>query len=220
MKRYIRSDISNILEEDYPTLARIASDPNTRPHTLRQLLNYSNIGSYEIKKAIAKNPNATEDILRQLANHEYWGVQEAVATNPNAPIDVVLDTLKSGYDAKIYSQVLKRDPLEPELIDFFIHNARSSVRSLMAYRPELSLEMRQALCSDPDWEVRTDVALSQYTPEEMLRELATDSDLFVRHGVAENYNTPMDVLEILAQDEKTSVRRAAKHMIQWHKDAN
>ena len=48
--------------------------------------------SWEVREAVAHNPNLEEKILEELAGHWSWMVREAVAKNPSTPAETLKKT--------------------------------------------------------------------------------------------------------------------------------
>ena len=46
-------------------------------------------GDWRVRKAVARNANATQDILQKLAEDGGWSVRKAVAENANATQDIL-----------------------------------------------------------------------------------------------------------------------------------
>ena len=86
MKRYILADIVDISDDGYLSRINVASDPNTRPDTLRKL---SDDSRYEIRAEVGFNPNTPTDILTKLAEDDSEDVRVCVAQNPHTPEDIL-----------------------------------------------------------------------------------------------------------------------------------
>lgn len=82
MKRYIQADIIDVSDEDYIFRIDLASNPSTRPDTLRKL---SKDQKWVIRAEVGCNPNTPEDILSMLAEDPCADVRVCVAQNKNTP---------------------------------------------------------------------------------------------------------------------------------------
>ena len=90
MKRYIRSAISNILDEPESVQEEIARE-TSNVEDLRTLLDARPMDSYNYTLCadIARNPSADIDILMSLIDHPARYVRAAVASNPNTTVDML-----------------------------------------------------------------------------------------------------------------------------------
>jgi len=95
MKRYIKSAVKDIGDEDYDTQSNIALDKNTPPEDLERLYNLD--GNLRLMPDFAHNPNCPPEILEEIAlktpvsNSGYnISIFDGLATNPNTPTSALL----------------------------------------------------------------------------------------------------------------------------------
>ena len=187
MKRYIKSAIVPLSEEDLSTKRQISRESD--PEILEQLF-YDNINSddwetkYFVCLGLAQNPNTPREILMQLASN--WRtdsrILQAMALNPAADIEIL--------------QKLKTYKL-------------LSINSAIAQNPNVTEELLFELANYPmhPWDPKDDysmmlchIASNPKTPPELLAQLATNEDPYVRSWVARNPHTPLDTLKLLLKD--------------------
>ena len=103
MKRYISADIVYPEDESYTTRVHIASDPNTRPETLRKL---SINKDWVVRSEVAFNPNTPVEVLSKLVDDPSEDVRVCVAQNPNTP-EEALRKLSTDKDWLTRQEALK-----------------------------------------------------------------------------------------------------------------
>ena len=118
MKRYIKSDISDISDEDVDTRKEAAISSRSRISTLRRL---SDDPSWEVREYLAHNKNLPEDLVIKLASDEAPVVREAIAEHPNLPRDLLLkfsdDFLPLIRLSVLYNPNVTKDIVEKALTD-------------------------------------------------------------------------------------------------------
>lgn len=189
MKRYIKSTVRTLSEEDLPTKRELAHDPNTTPEVLEQLY-YDNKSSldwetrYYICLELAANPNTPMDVLEQLSDgikvdHR---IRREVAANPSTSVDILQKLVRgSGYD--VCRAVAENPNVSEKLL--------RKIASLVPCEHDKDM-YSMMLCA---------VAENLKTPTDILEKLSQNPDHYVRAMVAANPNTPDEVLEELLQDE-------------------
>lgn len=88
MKRYIKSAISDILNEGWEIRQELAKDPSTSPRDLAYL---ATDPSQYTRQKVAHNPSTPADTLRKLAQDPYPAVRFWVDRNPAKPKDLVIN---------------------------------------------------------------------------------------------------------------------------------
>ena len=195
MKRYIKSAIRTLSEEDLPTKRELAHDPNTDPEVLERLF-YDNKSSldwetkYYVCLELAKNPNTPIDILEQLSNGRLtydYRIRRGVAENPSTPV-TILQNLIRGSDYDVSRAVAKNPNVTPDIlrrIASFVTPAHNKDSYFMM------------LCA---------VAENDKTPTDVLTKLSHSEDAYVRAHVAKNPNTPLETLRELTSDDSYYVQ--------------
>ena len=90
MKRYIKSVVSNILDEDLDTRREIAKDTHTSLDVLRTLMSDSD---YQVRHKVASNPNTTPDMLDVLVFDSSSWVRQSAAFQYKDKYTIPVDTL-------------------------------------------------------------------------------------------------------------------------------
>ena len=105
MKRYIKSTVVDLLDEDYDTLRDIALDPDTDHDTLMQLANTTGVAW-----DVVKNPNLSEDILSdKFAHFNDYYVNFTHGDHKLGSFESIVNWLSSSneitmeYDTIVYS---------------------------------------------------------------------------------------------------------------------
>ena len=127
-------------------------------------------------------------------------VLAAAGSNPECP-PVTL----AAAAGVVSESLLTEHPNCPlALLAAFANSDRAYVRAHAARAERLPCRAARRLMSDPDEEVRSDLAVwTSYS--DLLTELAEDHELLVRSGVATNPHTPASVLAGLARRDKGNV---------------
>ena len=81
MKRYVKSAVMSISDEDPNTKYDLAGEPD--PDILRTL---SEDSDDWVVGRVALNPNTPRQLLTKLSNHHNWGVRYGIAQNTATPI--------------------------------------------------------------------------------------------------------------------------------------
>lgn len=137
MKRYIKSAIGSLSDEDLDARKEVARSGVSEQYT-DQLISDSN---QYVRVEVAKNPNTSPELLTKLANDRSNKVKIAVAGNPNTPPEVLCkirnnmgdfygegqsyyanDSLGLGFDRRYIEALLKNNstPIEyrKKIIDY------------------------------------------------------------------------------------------------------
>lgn len=128
-------------------------------------------------------------------------LQRLAARHPALPLALLcwLDTLQP--DGVIHEQLLerlKKDDLEPDIVERFAHSPKWEERAALACNPHLLLKWLRVLVTDEDWWVRASVAENPKAVPLMLAELAKDQKhVVIREQVAAHPHTPPDILRAL-----------------------
>ena len=103
-----------------------------------------------------------------------------------------------------------RDPdANPRTVRRLAGSEHPGVRTIVAQRHDLPLDVAEDLAADPEQRVRRSLAHNPDAPEQLLRELAGSDSATERWWVAENPSLPQDVLRLLAYDPSEAVRYRA-----------
>lgn len=143
MKRYIRSDTTDLHDENWDSKFDIAQNPNTSSRVLARLA--TDPDNY-VRYTVAVNPNTPVDILRKFVEQNDLFAMAGVANNLNTPIDLLRTLAHSDY--------------EP-------------VRIAVAENPNVPLDCLYILSEDlaADWEIVHAVAANDKTTPDILRNI-------------------------------------------------
>lgn len=195
MKRYIKSAVKSVSDENLEDQRSFINDPNTSPDMLRQLFEGRNASywreDYYICLDLAKSPNTPIDILKQLSDREFdSNIRRCVAENPSTPADILVDMYNDGVVVMDVMYAIAGNPNTPsDLLD----TLSMKHTSLEAFKSDFD-RLRAYVASNPN------------TAPDTLDYLAYDDSPYVRWTVAANPNTPIDALKRLLEDDNVSVQ--------------
>lgn len=190
MKRYIKSAIKNISDEDFNTQRHVASDPATRVETLRGM---ADTNDYFMNLDLASNPSTPWDILDKFTDFRHYSshIRAAVASNPSATKEMLYKLMKPG-DPIVYKAIAE-NPITPlDLLEEITHKQSfefsdfSPAQAAVARNPNATRSMLVYLAGSKNYDVRAWVARNPNTPDSVLRQLAQDERWDVRDSVTRN----------------------------------
>ena len=187
MKRYIKSAILPVSNEDI-----------------------------DARMDIALNPNTPVDVLNELADDKDSDVRLCVVVNPSTPKDTIdkllfVDKNIGFSELRFLEKVALCMETPPDILAKLSQYADDSVRFAVAKNPHTPIIALNALANDDNPAIRWTVADNVSTPADTLILLAGDMyNVSVRAAVAENLNTPIDTLKTLLNDPDGVVRSMAK----------
>ena len=231
MKRYIKSVITSIQDEDPETLKEIA-ETTTDPAILSEIL-YSD--DYTATIIALSNPNLSISDMYAHADAD-WDYRAALAENPNLPDDLIQklfnDTDSDVYDRLLWNpklsdtevqqlltkvsddytrQITLFDDTKPIILDRLgKYSTDSATLRNIARNPNISSEILDRLSKSNDINVRCTVATNDNLSQETIQYMMTDSSPYVRECLAANPNISTEDLRVLAHDESARVRRRAE----------
>ena len=216
MKRYIKADITDLLEEPEYLQEEFACDPDTRPRVLDELSR----SKYTIVRIhVAANPSTPADILARMANDEDETVKIYVGTNPNTPLDVIMDIYANGSKKVIdyvgdFLEDLAWDSEDKDILSALSHCISATVRMSVARNEDTPGEALIELSKDDSARVVLEAVCNPSMPVDYIREMAKSDDYILRYGAAYNKSTPIDVVEMLADDPNDDVKRTAMRSLE------
>ena len=242
MKRYIRAEVINLLDEDYTLrseLARsscstrelaalandeydsvrlyVAGNPFTSEDTLLKLAVDPEI---EIRKTIACRMHLTmpvAEVLLDPSNYEVESdrvsVAECIADNEYISPQILQYTWDSCPVWDVRASTARNQNVTPELTRELIMDDHFQIRMLAAHNPNTDESVLNILADDPDWEVVCEVASSPNVTPEILDKLADHPQLWVKAKVIQNRKTPIEALQRLADDPNGYVASEAKNRL-------
>ena len=207
----------------------LASNPNTPPHVLEYLLNnweycddkYDN----ELCRRLAENRNTPVNTLEKLSQSISYQVLKAVSRNPSSPLNILenfaqRDLLKKKkiliYDCVDSSEseerflyyYLSHNPrLTPEILGILANDISPDVRINLISHQNITTEIQTKLANDESPQVRKAVAGYRKSPITILELLTADESPDVRQALAKNLKTSSSILETLALDISPNVRK-------------
>jgi hypothetical protein len=210
-------------------LQGVASWVDNFPHIL-ELLAKDN--KWEIRLAVAKNPNTPASILEDLARDCYWEIRIAVSQNPSTPASILEDLARDWYweikmavaqnpntsarileqlsrDDDAYEQGVAGNPNTPEkILQQLAQDTSCYVRSSVARNPNIPVRILEQLAQDNTWHVRWFIAGNPNTPIRILQQLAKDKNNIIRRKVVKHPKIAVSVLERLSRANNWQIRRA------------
>lgn len=223
MKRYVKADTFDILEEDDDFIRRVLQDPDVRPRTLDRLADSND--AY-IREWVASLLKTSPDTLAKLADDPNVVVKRAVAIHPDTPEDVLIK-LAHDEDYNVREKLLSRrnlsTPVMLALLDVPDAGWTHSIHRDLTHSIDFDFQFGEIpdpevvikLAQDPDKDVREWVAGwgdNMKLPREVFDILVNDKDKNVRRRMLDSVepeHIPEDVRIKLAGDPETYVRRAA-----------
>ena len=181
----------------------VAQNPNTPASILEELARRSD---REIRMALAQNPSTPASILEELARDWHWEIKMAVAHNPNTSARILEQLRREDYT---YEQGVARNPNTPEkILEQLAQDNSCYVRSSVARNPNIPVRILEQLAQDNTWHVRWSIAANPNTPVRILKQLAKDTNNIIRRKVVKHPKIPVSVLEALSRANNWRIRRA------------
>lgn len=206
MKRYIKADIADILDEDLDLKVDLARKTSTRPATLAQLANASEV---VVREAVACNPNTPISTLKLLAADPAINVRDCVVRQAHQRINFpkdILDILAADSSLHIrdYTWYVLYNVYNEDITD--VINGLEDTAMFCARRVDTEPRLLTKLASHPGRYVRYLVAKNPTTPSDTLTQLASGSDRDVKHAVADNPNASEEALLKLMDSKNRNIR--------------
>ena len=233
MKRYIRSAVTNPVDEDWDVQRVIARDPDTTPRVLEML---SNSSDNETLVQVSVHPNTPIDILRKFATGNKLFLQRSMANCQHTPPEV-LTLLINVKDSYVWSKLASNPNTPTEVLSALHYEQPEDIafRYVDEYladnenTPEDVLIDIAANCdpnaarivaesANSETAIRTIyerfnesasileyVAKNPHTPEDIIEELATSNYYFVRCAIADRTDVSPELLARLAEDPTSDV---------------
>lgn len=194
MKRYIRTDIVDLGDENEDIKRDMAKDPETQPRALSRL---AQDRSRSVRYEAAGNRNMDLSTRQALVDDSDSGVSY-VAIHYGDWDPAYLDQLVHGPNGRKYEQaVAQHKDTSAKTLSWLADKCFSSDINSDQYKYH-------------NMYIIHGVASNRNTPPETLAKLATSPEYETRMRVANNDNTPSDVLWKLAKDRNSrQVRRIA-----------
>jgi predicted DNA-binding WGR domain protein len=193
-----------------PSLQSILSLPSLPPAFFERSANTS---IYEVQKAIANHPQATQIALENLAQSSYPDVVELAQLHVNLASEIT-----EGWQENVIAR-LKALDLNPKrksvlelaalgiIPDFLLDSLALDLRVAIAKQPETAPQTLALLAEDYHENVRKVIAANLNTPTDVLEKLVGDRTVEVRVALAKNPTTPASALIQLADDVYEKVRK-------------
>ena len=150
MKRYIRSAVRDIHEEDEHIKQDIALSPRTDINTLMQLA--EDYDEY-VREDVARRPNLPIEVQEKLADDELFCVRRALACNPNISIEI-MEKLADEDNWQVPSAVAFNDNAPEYILRKLVNKAPLA----LAISPVTPIHMLEELTRHEDPDVREEAA--------------------------------------------------------------
>lgn len=205
----LNSILSDLANAPDPEIRRVAaSSCFTPPETLLLL---ARDPSVLVRRALAKNPEATGDILTVLSKRKDRETANAIPDHPNCSPALAVKVLLRDYNVRLSGESIA----VPDILEAFekaqhdVESQQFLMSSFVLCHPKCSPELLTSYALVPSSvDVQASIAINPSCPPALLAELATSQDLAVRENVATNPSCPPEVLEHLARDKNVEVRRS------------
>ena len=203
MKRYIRSAIMDIGDEDKDIRKDIAKSSTNNADILEQL---SRDPDRKVREQVAKNPNTPPEILERLSKDKSYLVCKGVAGNKSTSPDLLrkMSDVKYspfspyGWEADVWPTLFK-NPNTP--LDCRINICRESgyaladAKEVVARSRKTPPELLDVIYECSGGGVLNILASNPKTPIETLRKLYSDEYCYCNEELAKNPSTPVDILQ-------------------------
>ena len=147
MKRYIRSAVVNVADEDEDIKKELASSSDTSLEDLYNLIDASGDFSF-IPQYAASNPSIPIENLYELSNSDKVYVRRGVALNPNTPLDI-LDHLSHDEDAGVRTYIATRKDIPSWLCTRLSNDSALTVRIQAIKNPEINENVLWSIINSP-----------------------------------------------------------------------
>ncbi|WP_275040682.1 hypothetical protein [Prochlorococcus marinus] len=155
--------------------------------------------NWEVRQAIALNPQTPSDVIEQLRDDDDSDVQEAVL-NRQLPVDW------RQLDEAEKIEKLQEENVGPDILKAFAKSSNWRIRAAVASNENTPEDVLKQLAKDDDSDVQ-EAALNAVAYRELpkeWRELDDDEKL----DKLKEDNVPTNILEILAQSSNWEIRKA------------
>ena len=210
-KRYVANDRSTspVLlqdlahDEDWEVRWAVAGNPNTPPDILDMLADDSRMGI-----SLVYNKNTRQDTLQRLlpwlGDHPALAAIERLDASRLSPTE----RLMKQWAGPPYNKIL-RDDTPGHVLSELYDGQNGIIRDAVIKHPNTPPDILRKAATSKDFTIRASVGGNRHTPTDVLADLARDSSRAVRWRVAENPSTPVEVLDKLAGGKSDRVRKAA-----------
>lgn len=209
MKRYIKSAIRNVGDEDEYTQMEIAWDSHTKGRQLDELVHSPH---YDVQLAALENPNVNIQHLIAAANSSDPAFRAMAALNPSTPSDV-LEMLSWDWSDQVICNVAGNPSTPADVLIRLLDHEDYMVRQKIGANPGITKDVMIEILDRWDSSSVSGLANNPNAPSEFLSELAKNSWDSIRCAVANNPNTDTETLKLLATDSYSSVKDAAEKQL-------
>ena len=124
MKKYVKSAVTSLLDEDISVQKELARSSDTDVKILRELSNSSNTW---VRYFVAKNNNTPIDILDKLSKDSESAVRVGVAANSSTTTDI-LNRLAHDSDIQVRDALVNN----PHVTEDMLENHQNDIESIKA----------------------------------------------------------------------------------------
>jgi hypothetical protein len=150
---------------------------------------------WEVRQAVAANPNTSVSALERLASDDDGDVAAAALANPTLPAAARLRALShEDYEVRAAAVRNPATPLSAVRERVASGEEDSDVLAAVFARPDLDLPTLEVLARHRDYEVRARVANHPMAPPALLLRLAADDDSDVQAALLRRLELPREVL--------------------------
>lgn len=183
-------------EYDHNVLEAVADSAPYLPHLLEQLATDK---KWQLRAAVATNPNTSESLLQLLAKDKTVEVRCGVVQNPNT-------------SEKLLKQLLSDREWKVRLVAMEAYLAQNpdALPVMLGHQLRKKSEGYEMSDYNPSSFIRLLFLFHPQIPSQALAENSRSLAWLERYAIAQHPNTPLDTLQTLALDANRVVRAAAK----------
>lgn len=201
MKRYIRSAVTNVSDEDVYVRRELANTTDN-VYLLHQL---SEDDDPSVRASVARNQHTPIDILLKLTEDPIIPVRENLMMRDEVlPLEVQMALASNAPGLR--KLLLQYEGVDTEIINLLSHDEFEVVREKAAIKSRLSDENKIRLSNDEDRYVRYELAKNRKLPLEVIIKLSDDEYDAVRIVIAGRTDTPTEILDKMSYDDFENVR--------------
>ena len=206
MKRYIRSAVRSMSDEDTLTKMEMAAS-QVRPEILRELANSE---AFVVQSMVAHNPNTPVDVLQQLAEDDYEPTRTEVARNPKLSKEI-LAKLAEDPSSRVRGIVAINPSTPLRILSKLAGDHEWTVRKAVLENPKASSSIVERIAKN-DLDLAYKAVSHPNCPHIIAEKLADMTWSRDRASLADIPACPPDILTQLAHDEVREVQVAESEL--------
>lgn len=145
MKRYIKSAIVNIGDEDLGVQLEFFRH-NADVEDLKPVIKSNPAMALEV----ASNPNLSESLIRQIWETYKSRASNSLAKNPNTPTDILDQIARSESRDRVLTSIAKHPNTSVETLQRLLRNEDTNIRLAIIKNPNTPINLLRQLAKCPD----------------------------------------------------------------------